>query len=310
MHRDDRRRLEAFLDSLSGARGAAENTVEAYARDLVDAASFLTTKGETLCEASRNGIAAYLSALSAEGLAPSTQARRLSALRQFYKFELRHQLRGDDPTADIHASAPQREIPDVLTREDMSRLLEAMDPADTLTGRRDRCLVELAYGAGLRASELCALEVASLPSRGEAAMVIEGKGGKQRLCPLGPPALAALESWLDIRDGALPKGSVRRIAERFVFPSRGKTGHLTRRRLAQILEGLAVKAGIEPTRVTPHSLRHAFATHLLQGGADLRSVQMLLGHADIATTQIYTHVLTDELKELLETAHPLAMSQR
>jgi len=305
----DRHRIEAFLDHLSGARGAASNTIEAYARDLADAAAFLAGRPGGLTEAGRDGIAAYLAALSDEGLAPATLARRLSALRQFYRFELRNGLREDDPCADIDMKAPSREVPDVLSREEVARLFASVEGGDNTTARRDSCLLELAYGAGFRASELCALEMSALPARGETAILIEGKGGRQRLCPLGQPARDALADWLGVRDSALPKGSLRRIAERFVFPSRGRTGHLTRRRLAQILEGLALNAGLEPKRVTPHSLRHAFATHLLQGGADLRAVQMLLGHADIATTQIYTHVLTDELRELLETAHPLAIGR-
>jgi integrase/recombinase XerD len=302
----DRHRIEAFLDHLSGARGASGHTIDAYARDLADAAAFLGRHPGGLTDATRDGITAYLASLSDEGLAPATLARRLSALRQFYRFELRNGLREDDPAADIDMRVPAREVPDVLSREEVARLFAAVEEGDGATARRDSCLLELAYGAGLRASELCELEMSSLPARGETAILIEGKGGRQRLCPLGQPARKALTDWLEVRDSALPKGSLRRLAGRYVFPSRGRTGHLTRRRLAQILEGLALNAGLEAKRVTPHSLRHAFATHLLQGGADLRAVQMLLGHADIATTQIYTHVLTDELRELLETAHPLA----
>jgi integrase/recombinase XerD len=303
---EDRRRIEAFIDSLSGGRGAADNTIEAYARDLADAAAFLAEGGSGLSHAGRAGVADYIASLSAQGLAPATVSRRLSALRQFFRFELRNDLRSDDPTADIEVKAPARHVPDVLGRDDIARLFAAAGTGDGPSPRRDRCLLELAYGAGLRASELCGLEMGALPGKGEAAIVIEGKGGRQRLCPLGKPALQALETWLEVRAETLPKPPVRRIAEAFVFPSRGKSGHLTRRRLAQVFEALALSAGLDPSRVTPHSLRHAFATHLLQGGADLRAVQMLLGHADIATTQIYTHVLTSELQELLETAHPLA----
>lgn len=308
--REDARRAEAFLDSLSGAKGAADNTVEAYARDLADASGFLSRRGMALAGAGAGDVSAYLAALGDRGLAASTVARRLSALRQFYRFELREGLREDDPTANVDAPKAGRDVPDVLSREQVKALFDAVDEADTVTARRDRCLLELAYGAGLRASELCGLPMKALPAKGEQAMVLSGKGGRQRLCPLGAPALRALSEWLEVREQALPKGSAAVKARGFVFPSRGKDGHITRRRLAQILEELALKAGMEPAGVTPHSLRHAFATHLLQGGADLRAVQMLLGHADISTTQIYTHVLTEELQELLETAHPLAISRR
>ena len=195
----------------------------------------------------------------------------------------------------------------MLSREELAHLLASCAKDVRLT-----CLVELLYGAGLRASELVSLKLEALPRRKGKRwvtrdIIIRGKGGKERLCPLGPPALKALANWMAVREAHLPKGSLARgRAQPFLFPSRGKTGHLTRRRLGQLLAELATEAGMEPARIHPHALRHAYATHLLQGGADLRSVQMLLGHSDIATTQIYTHVLSDELTELLETTHPLA----
>ena len=219
--------------------------------------------------------------------------------------------RKDDPTARLDGPSPEREVPDVLSREEVSRLIAACED-----DKRLKCLVELLYGAGLRASELVTLRVGNLPRRKagqwmSADIIIRGKGGKDRLCPLGRAALIALSEWLDVREGSLPDNPmIRSKAEGFVFPSRGKEGHLTRRRLGQMLEELAAKAGLRSERVYPHALRHAYATHLLQGGADLRVVQTLLGHADIATTQIYTHVLTDELAELLETAHPMAAAPK
>ena len=240
-------------------------------------------------------------------MAPSSQARKLSAVRRFFRFLFEEGDRKDDPTAKVDGPKPSRDVPDVLSREEMAALLAAC--ADDL---RLTCLVEMLYGAGLRATELISLKLGELPRRkGDrwitTDVIVRGKGGKERLCPLGRPALDALSNWLSIRETYLPEGSLARgRAEGFVFPSRGKSGHLTRRRLGQLLESLAHSANIRPDRVHPHALRHAYATHLLMGGADLRSVQTLLGHADIATTQIYTHVLTDELAELLETAHPLA----
>jgi len=207
----------------------------------------------------------------------------------------------------LEAPKTGRDIPDVLSREEMMTVIEACGDDVRLL-----CLVECLYGAGLRVSELVSLKMGELPRRKAgvwqtADIIVRGKGGKERLCPLGGPALEAISNWLDIREDSLPKNSLARgRADKFVFPSRGKDGHLTRRRLGQMLEALALKAGLAPSRVHPHALRHAYATHLLQGGADLRSVQTLLGHADISTTQVYTHVLTDELAELLETAHPLA----
>jgi integrase/recombinase XerD len=284
---------------MSAERGASPNTLDAYGRDLLDASEFCNGR---LTRATAVQLAAWTNDLAERGLAPASQARKLSALRRFFRFLFEEGDRKDDPTARLDGPTPSRDIPDVLSREEVSRLIAACGDDVRLA-----CLVELLYGAGLRASELVSLTLGSLPRRkgGRWAggdIIIRGKGGKERLCPLGRPALEALSNWLEERQASDAK--VR--AEDFVFPSRGASGHLTRRRLGQLLEALALEAGLDPARVHPHALRHAYATHLLQGGADLRAVQMLLGHADIATTQIYTHVLTDELQELLETAHPLA----
>ena len=301
---DDRSRIGAFLEMMSAERGASPNTLDAYGRDLLDASEFC---GLRLVTASSADLSNWLADLAARGMAPSTQARKLSAVRRFFRFLFQEGDRKDDPTARLDGPSPEREVPDVLSREEVARLIAASEP-----DKRLKCLVELLYGAGLRASELVTLRVGNLPRRKagqwmSADIIIRGKGGKDRLCPLGRAALIALTEWLDVREASLPDNPLLRSkAEGFVFPSRGKEGHLTRRRLGQMLEDLAMKAGIRSERVYPHALRHAYATHLLQGGADLRVVQTLLGHADITTTQIYTHVLTDELAELLETAHPLA----
>lgn len=293
---------------MSAERGASPNTLDAYGRDLLDASEFC---GLRLVTASSADLSNWLADLAARGMAPSTQARKLSAVRRFFRFLFQEGDRKDDPTARLDGPSPEREAPDVLSREEVARLIAACEP-----DKRLKCLVELLYGAGLRASELVTLRVGNLPRRKagqwmSADIIIRGKGGKDRLCPLGRAALIALAEWLDVREASLPDNPLLRSkAEGFVFPSRGKEGHLTRRRLGQMLEDLATKAGIRSERVYPHALRHAYATHLLQGGADLRVVQTLLGHADIATTQIYTHVLTDELAELLETAHPMAAAGR
>ena len=284
---------------MSAERGASSNTLDAYGRDLLDASEFCNGR---LTRATAAQLAAWTNDLAERGLAPASQARKLSALRRFFRFLFEEGDRKDDPTARLDGPSPARDVPDVLSREEVSRLIAACGDDTRLA-----CLVELLYGAGLRASELVSLTMGSLPRRkgGRWAggdIIIRGKGGKERLCPLGRPALEALSNWLEERQASDAK--IR--AEDFVFPSRGASGHLTRRRLGQLLEALALEAGLDPARVHPHALRHAYATHLLQGGADLRAVQMLLGHADIATTQIYTHVLTDELQELLETAHPMA----
>jgi len=302
----DLRRIEAFLEMMSAERGASPNTLDAYGRDLLDASGFL--KG-VLVTARPADLSAWLQSLADQGLAASTQARKLSALKRFFRFLFEEGDRKDDPSRRLETPKQGRLLPDVLTRDEMKALLLACGDDARL-----RCLVELLYGAGLRVSELVSLRLGNLPRRRSgrwdtADLIIRGKGGSERLCPLGPPALAALAEWLVLRRDSLPEKDPRRTrSDAFVFPSRGKTGHLTRRRLGQLLQELAPKAGLDPARVHPHALRHAYATHLLQGGADLRAVQSLLGHADISTTQIYTHVLTEELAELLETAHPLAQT--
>jgi integrase/recombinase XerD len=295
----DSARIEAFLEMMSAERGASNNTLDAYGRDLLDASGYL---GGGLTNAGPSDLSQWMQSLAKDGLAPSTQARKLSSLNRFFRFLFEEGDRKDDPTSRLDGPKVQRDVPDVLSREEVNLLLKACADDTRLT-----CLLELLYGAGLRVSELVSLRLGSLPRKrlglwDTREIIIRGKGGKERLCPLGAPALLALTNWLGARDSDKNgTGSAD-----FVFPSRGKAGHLTRRRLGQMLETLSNKAGLDPSRVYPHALRHAYATHLLQGGADLRSVQTLLGHADIATTQIYTHVLTDELAELLEMSHPLA----
>jgi integrase/recombinase XerD len=291
--------IEAFLEMLSAERAARANTLDAYRRDLDDARAELK---RGLAGAGADAIEGYVAGLSKRGLAPATARRRISALKQFFRFLLAENVRGDDPTARLESPKRGRTLPKTLSSDEIRGLIEAAESA------RDRALIELLYGAGLRVSELVSLPVRTAPKSGQAHMIVEGKGGKERMVVLGKPALAALADHVNTRATLLPKAEAKREkAARWLFPSASAAdGKLTRRRVAQILETAALKAGIDPARVSPHVLRHAFATHLVEGGADLRTVQTLLGHADIATTQIYTHVAQGRLKTLVETKHPLA----
>ncbi len=291
--------IEAFLEMLSAERGARANTLDAYQRDLDDARAAL--KGG-LAQASAEAVEAYIAGLATRGLAAATARRRISALRQFFRFLLQENIRTDDPTSRLDAPKRARSLPKTLSVADIERLIDAAESP------RDRALIELLYGAGLRVSELVSLPMRAAPKPGQDHMIIEGKGGKERMVVLGGPARAALALHMEARAPALPKNEIQKEkAQRWLFPSASAAdGKLTRRRVAQILETAAAKAGLDPARVSPHVLRHAFATHLVEGGADLRTVQTLLGHSDIATTQIYTHVAQGRLKTLVETKHPLA----
>jgi integrase/recombinase XerD len=293
---------EAFLEMMAVERAAAKNTLTAYTRDLTDAAGFLAGRGRDLADASAEDVEAYFSALGARGLAPATAARRRAAVRQFYRFVLGETWRADDPSRRVEAPRKGRSLPKVLSREEVDRLIAAAGARDGAQGLRLGCMVELLYASGLRISELTGLTLAAL-ARDPAYLIVRGKGGKERLAPLNDAARTAVKAYLEVRAQHLPKGGK---ANPWLFPSRGKEGRLTPRRFAQMLDEAAVAAGIDPARVSPHVLRHAFATHLLEGGADLRVVQTLLGHADIGTTQIYTHVAGDRLREVVATKHPLS----
>ena len=293
---------EAFLEMMAVERAAAHNTLSAYSRDLNDAAGFLATRGLGLADASAEDVEAYFSDLGARGLSPATAARRRAALRQFYRFVLGEAWRTDDPSRRVEAPKKGRPLPKVLSREEMDRLIVSAGARDGAQGLRFGCMVELAYASGLRISELTALPLAVL-ARDPAYLIVKGKGGKERLAPLNDAARTAVKAYLGVRTTFLPRGD---RANPWLFPSRGQAGRLTPRRFAQVLDEAAAGAGIDPERVSPHVLRHAFATHLLEGGADLRAVQTLLGHADIATTQIYTHVATDRLSQVVHSKHPLA----
>lgn len=293
-------RIEAFLEMMAVERDASPHTLAAYGRDLADAAAGLAAAGG-LMEADREAVEAWFADLSRRGLSAATAARRRSALRQFYRFALAEGWRTDDPSRRLDAPQRGRPLPKVLDRDEVERLIAAAAARDGAAGVRLIALVELTYAAGLRVSELLALPVAAA-RRDPAYLVVRGKGGKERLAPLNGAARAALAAWLAARDAARSKDAP---DSPWLFPSRGRSGRLTPRRFAQLLDQAAIDAGIEPARVSPHVLRHAFATHLLEGGADLRVVQTLLGHADIATTQIYTHVTSNRLVEMVRSKHPL-----
>jgi integrase/recombinase XerD len=307
MRADDATLIESFLDMMSAERGASINTMAAYRRDLMDFAGNRASRGGNMRIASRDDIKAYLALLSNAGAAGSTQARRLSALRQFYAFLYSDGIRKDDPTNAIDAPKRARPLPKVLSREDMEALIAAarMQAGDSAEGVRLLCMVEMFYASGLRVSELVTLPLSAARNR-DGFLLVKGKGQKERLAPLNKAAREAMGEWLAVRDGFLPQGARRTHAERYLFPSRSAEGHITRRRMHQMLKDLARAADIDPEKLSPHVLRHAFATHLVEGGADLRSVQTMLGHSDIATTQIYTHVARDRLAKVVEAAHPLS----
>jgi integrase/recombinase XerD len=295
------RHVEAFLEMLVAERGAAALTISAYERDLGHAAARLAERGARLERAHVEDLRRYIEALGRAELSPRTLARRLSALRQFYRFLVLDGVRHDDPTAGLDGPRLGRPLPKTLAQTDVAELIAAAEQDASAEGARLRCLLELLYATGLRISELVGLPLAA--ARPDArVLMVRGKGGKERLVPLGEPARAALAGYREKRGQFLSEGET----SPWLFPSRSAPGHLTRRRVGQLLKELAIKAGLEPSRVSPHVLRHAFASHLVDHGADLRSVQEMLGHADIATTQIYTHVETERLKRLVEAHHPLA----
>jgi integrase/recombinase XerD len=296
--------IESFLDMMAAERGAGANTLAAYRRDLIDFSGQLAAKSTDLGQAGRDDVRAFLTGLSAGGLAASTQARKLSALRQFFGFQYAEGLRGDDPTQAIEAPRAARPLPKILSGADLDRMLATAAEDRSPEGLRLTLIVEMLYGGGLRVSELAGMTLAAVQTR-ENFIRVTGKGNKERLSPLNISARGALDAYLAVRDKFLPKQDK---ANRYLFVSRGAEGFLTRRRFHQLLKALALKAGLDPAKVSPHVLRHAFATHLVEGGADLRSVQTLLGHADIATTQIYTHVARDHLSRVMQSAHPLSKS--
>ena len=299
------RHWEVFHEMLTAERNASANTIDAYRRDLRDAADAMRAKGD-LADASVDTLRGYLESLSRQKLAPATAARRLSALRQYFKFLVNEGLRKDDPTAALDAPRRGRPLPRILSETEVAAMIDAVGQEDKAAALRLGALMELIYASGLRVSEVVSLPLAAA-KRDQPFLVVRGKGAKERLVPLNDAAKRALAAYLEVRAEFLPR-SIK--ASPWLFPSSGDSGHLTRQRLGQLLKDAAVKAGIDPARVSPHVLRHAFATHLLDRGADLRALQKMLGHADIATTQIYTHVATGRLAALVSEAHPLARASR
>ena len=295
-------RVEAFLEMMAAERGASANTLAAYARDLAHAREHVAD----LQAAATDDLRRYLASLAREGAAVSTQSRRLSALRQFFAFLYAEGLRGDDPTGTLDAPKKRASLPRILSEEEVTRLLDlALTEAEAEDGApgalRTHVVLELLYATGMRVSELCALPRDAVP-RLEGGigpmMTVLGKGAKERIVPLGLPARDALERWL----AHMPDG-------RYLFPAPGRTGHVARQVVAREIKALASRAGLSAAKVSPHVLRHAFASHLLENGADLRAVQRLLGHADIATTQIYTHVQEERLHRLVAEHHPMARAE-
>jgi integrase/recombinase XerD len=296
---------EIFHEMLLAERNASENTRDAYCQDLIHAEKGLSQQGD-LADASVETLRGYLGSLSRQKLAPATAARRLSALRQYFKFLVNEGLRKDDPTTALDAPKRGRPLPKILSETEVVAMIDGVAQQDKAAALRLGALMELIYASGLRVSEVVGLPLAAA-KRDQPFLVVRGKGAKERLVPLNDTAKRALATYLEVRGKFLPRSLK---ASPWLFPSSGDSGHLTRQRLGQLLKDAAVKAGIDPARVSPHVLRHAFATHLLDRGADLRALQKMLGHADIATTQIYTHVATGRLAALVSEAHPLARASR
>jgi integrase/recombinase XerD len=305
---DPHRWISTFLQAQSAEQDAARNTQLAYGRDLIAFSDWLVDRSQDFATAQRDQVEAYLVACEAQGLAPATRARRLSAIRQLYRFAKEEGWRDDNPAIRITGPGASRHLPQTLSQDEMTQILDAARSFGR--GERDRLrnctLVELLYATGMRVSELVELPIASV--RGDPRMIlVKGKGDKERMVPLSPPAKAAIAAWLILRDA---EDEIARKAGnqpgKFLFPGPGVAGHLTRQHFYLLIKDIAAAGNVDPGKVTPHTLRHAFATHLLAGGADLRVIQTLLGHADLATTEIYTHVLEDQLKHLVLTHHPLA----
>lgn len=295
--------LDAFLEMMAAERGAARHTLDAYRRDLAHFAGFLARCGLGLAAASAEDIRAYLAALAQDGLRPSTAARRLAAIRQYFRFLYAEGRRPDDPSAQIDRPRQHRRLPKLLEIAEIEALIAAARTREGPEGLRLTALLELFYATGLRVSELVGLPLSAVTGD-RSVLTVRGKGGKERMVPVGRAAREALAAWLAVRASFVGDPS----RARWLFPSRGRGGHLTRQRVAQLLKAIAVEAGLDPARISPHVLRHAFASHLVANGADLRAVQAMLGHADIATTQIYTHVQAERLAAVVARHHPLAAS--
>jgi integrase/recombinase XerD len=293
------RYIESFLDMMSAERGASRHTLDAYLRDLTGLADVL---GGDIAQATPEQLRVFLDEILTQGLAPRTAARRLSCLRQFFQFLFAEGVRQDDPTSVLDSPRQGGRLPKYLGEDEVDLLLDAARSETTPQALRLTAMLEILYATGLRISELVSLPLAAV-ARERPVLIVRGKGNKERMVPIGAPARTAVAAYLEVRPKFIP-ASLK--SSRWLFPSRAAQGYLNRDTVAKALKGLAIAAGIAPSRVSPHVLRHSFASHLLAHGADLRSLQQMLGHADISTTQIYTHVLDERLRRLVETNHPLA----
>ena len=296
--------ISSFLDAQAADLGSARNTLEAYGRDLKDFLMFIEQKGSSFKTASRSLVEGYLVYCDAQGLSTATKARRLSSIKQLYRFAFEEDLRRDNPAIQVRGPGKDKRLPKSLSTSEVNRLLQAARKMPKTKSEKMRltCLMELLYATGMRVTELVGLPIAAV--RGDPRVIlVRGKGGKERMIPLSKDARKTVTLWLSIRDVDGMNSS-----SGFLFPSRGREGHLSRVWFFQQVKRLASYANISVENVTPHTLRHAFATHLLAGGADLRSIQTLLGHADIATTEIYTHILDKRMRDLVLEHHPLAQT--
>jgi integrase/recombinase XerD len=310
----DEKLTNLFLDMLAAEQGAGDNTLDAYRRDLTDFSEFLGRKGQNFTGAGTDALRDYLADLDTRGFKSSSVARRLSAMRHLFRFLLNERIRSDDPAAILSGPKRGRGLPKVLSIADVDRMLtrakeltlgQSVSPQQRLRAMRLYCLLEVLYATGLRVSELVALPLSA--SRRDARMiVVRGKGNKERLVPLNEASRQAMADYLAAIEALKPENKKNAAPSKWLFPSFGESGHLTRQHFARDLKELAAASGLAPRLVSPHVLRHAFASHLLHNGADLRIVQTLLGHTDISTTQIYTHVVEERLKSLVRDLHPLA----
>lgn len=301
---DDAALIERFLEMMAAERGAAKNTLLAYTKDLEALSLFLRGAGTNITNAGQNELEQWLGDLQLRGLGPRSAARKLSALRRLYRFAHSEKLLPNNPALALKAPKLPRSLPKILSKEEVDILLACADSDASPRGLRMAALLHILYASGLRVSEMLSLPAVT-GKREERMLMVCGKGGRERLVPLTHDALNAIDAYRAVRTKFLPPGGSNKAAH-YLFPSRALSGHLSRERFNAALKTLAGRAGLDPAKVSPHVLRHAFASHLLAGGADLRTVQMLLGHADISTTQIYTHVLDERLKSLVQNAHPLA----
>ena len=304
----DRLLLDQFLEMMVAQRGVSANTVDAYRRDLTDFIAFAKKKRSSLLEIERRGIESFLTALGKDGMSAQTVARKLSAIRQLYQFLYSEKLREDNPSITLESPKPGRRLPHSLSAEDVTRLLDTARADTSPTGLRLFAMLELMYGAGLRVSELVGLKLSHLQMSDKSTrvesdfLIVRGKGNKERMVPLNGNAKAALSQYLTLRPVFLNDQK----ASRWLFPYHRAEGYVTRQQFGVMLKDLAIRAQLDPEQISPHTLRHSFASHLLEGGADLRVIQELLGHSDISTTQIYTHVTGERLKQLVRDHHPLA----